>query len=75
MNKSKRNLEIDLCKFIFSIIIVLLHSFNLFNGKFLYMPGGSIGVDFFFIVTGYLLMNSIEKHEGITGGGVTMEKI
>ncbi len=74
MNKSKRNLEIDLCKFIFSIIIVLLHSFNLFNGKFLYMPGGSIGVDFFFIVTGYLLMNSIEKHEGITGGELLWRK-
>lgn len=64
-----RNYEIDLWKFIFSIVIVLLHSFNLFGGENKFMPGGSIGVDFFFIVTGYLMMNSIDKKTYVQSGG------
>lgn len=59
----QRNYEIDFWKFVFSIVIVFLHSFNLFDGKNLYMVGGSIGVDFFFIVTGYYFANQINGVE------------
>lgn len=64
-----KNNEIDLWKFIFSIIIVLLHSFSLFNNQFLYMPGGSIGVDFFFLVSGYFMLQSINKRTNVQNGG------
>lgn len=59
----QRNYEIDFWKFVFSIVIVFLHSFNLFDGKNLYMVGGSIGVDFFFIVIGYYFANQIVNIE------------
>lgn len=65
----QRNYEIDFWKFVFSIVIVFLHSFNLFDGKNLYMVGGSIGVDFFFIVTGFLMMKSLKNKTNIQSGG------
>ena len=65
----QRNYEIDFWKFVFSIVIVFLHSFNLFDGKNLYMVGGSIGVDFFFIVSGFLMMKSLKNKTNIQSGG------
>lgn len=56
------NYIIDALKFVFSFIIVIYHSWCFSgtwgNGYFQY---GFLAVDFYFIVTGYLMMNSINK--------------
>lgn len=58
--KAGRVGEIDLFRWIFSIIILLRHASNLL-GKNLVFPGGAFAVEFFFLVSGYLMMASIEK--------------
>ena len=55
----KRNGEIDLLRFLFSIIIVFFH-FNEFY-DFGIFARGDIFVEFFFIVTGFLMAKSAEK--------------
>ncbi len=62
MNKKKNN-EVNILKFIFSIVILLFHSKNLVsaemqNNKTLLFYNGSIAVEFFFIVSGYYFANS-----------------
>lgn len=61
--KSKENYYIDFLKFVFSLIIMFYHSW-IFAGPFGngFMNYGFYGVDFYFIVTGYLMMNSISKN-------------
>lgn len=59
----KRNGMIDFMRFVFCILIVLEHS-ELFRGR---MLAGYIGVEFFFIVSGWLLMQHIEQK--FLGGG------
>ena len=63
-----RNGKIDLLRFIFSICVVLNHAkyimpdkthANLFSGY-------SLAVEFFFLVSGYLMMASIEKAEKVS---------
>lgn len=58
------NYFIDLLKFIFSILIVFYHSW-IFTGEFGsgFFNHGYLAVDFYFIVTGYLMMQSIEKEK------------
>ena len=58
----KRNGEIDLLKFLFSLMIVIYHTKNFteYYGQNLFMQG-SIGVSFFFLVSGYLLAYSTGK--------------
>lgn len=53
---------IDFLRFVFSITIVFYHSW-IFAGTFGkgYFNYGFLSVDFYFIVTGYLMMNSIYK--------------
>lgn len=62
MNKKERNYYIDFLKFCFSLIIVLYHSW-VFTG--VYGNGifnrGAYAVDFYFIVSGFLFISSIEK--------------
>lgn len=53
----QRNGMIDFMRFIFSIVIVLHHA-SLFRGT---MLAGYIGVEFFFIVSGWLLMERVQK--------------
>lgn len=62
MEKNDQNYCIDFLKFIFSVIIVLYHSWT-FTGVYGngYFNRGYCVVDFYFIVTGYLLMNTISK--------------
>lgn len=58
---SKRNGMVDLFKFIFAVVIAIFHGgTNLWYGaKGEYpMSGGAIGVEFFFIVSGYLMVSS-----------------
>lgn len=60
--KSDYNYFIDLLKFVFSIIIVLYHTWPFAGGYGLGVFNyGYLAVDFYFIVTGYLMMQSIEK--------------
>ena len=66
----KVNHEINIWKFIFAVTIVLLHSFSMFGNQFIYMPGGSIGVDFFFLVTGYFMIQSVNKKTYVQLGGL-----
>ena len=63
--KSKRNGKIELLRFIFCILILFFYcdvdmfevSKN-FNHGFSFFRHGYVGVEFFFIVTGYLMVKS-----------------
>lgn len=52
--------EMDLVKMIFTFVVILYH-FGMMHNNII-MGGGYLAVDFFFIVSGYLMRNSIEKH-------------
>ena len=58
----ERNYYIDFLKFIFSVIIVFYHGW-LFTGivEGGYFGRGYFAVDFYFIVTGFLFIKSVEK--------------
>lgn len=56
-----RNGKIEFLRFIFSIIIVIHHSRYIFGDKNCLFLGGSLAVEFFFLVSGYLMMATIEK--------------
>ncbi len=67
----KRNGEIDLLKFLFSVLIVVFHSKNFVNaGSEKIFTGGAIGVAFFFIVSGYLMVHSAMKINSDSTGEV-----
>ena len=55
MNKSRRNSMLDLLKFIFAFMIVLYHLYNVLQAKNPPFRGASLSVEFFFIVSGYLM--------------------
>lgn len=59
-----KNYLIDFLRFIFSIAILLYHSW-MFTGVFGegLARRGYLGVDFYFIVTGYLMLNSLHKEK------------
>ena len=63
----KQNYFIDFLRFVFSICILFYHSWvfagEFGNGIFNY---GFLAVDFYFIVTGYLMMMSIYKMKSHT---------
>ncbi len=69
--KTKRNGKIELYRFLFSVIIVLFHCAEhlLYKGKIVYtnrfdlsfFTHGALGVEFFFLVTGYLLAVYVSK--------------
>ena len=65
MHTIRRNYVIDLLKFIFSIVIVLYHINTLDlqprGGGYLIAKSGFIAVEFFFIVSGYLLAQSTDR--------------
>lgn len=52
--------EIELFRFVFCVLIMLRHSEYLL-GDWFPVPGGSFGVEFFFIVSGYLIMATVHK--------------
>ena len=60
--KDEQNYFIEFLRFVFSIAILIYHSW-LFIG--IYGEGifrrGYLGVDFYFIVTGYLMINSLNR--------------
>lgn len=55
LKSNTRNSYIDLIKFIFAIVIVLFH---MLGGIF---PGGRVAVEGFFMISGYLMMRSIDR--------------
>lgn len=61
MITKRRNQTIDLLRFIFAVIIVIHHSRSLLGDDECMFLGGSLAVEFFFLVSGYLMMASIEK--------------
>ena len=65
MAEKKRNSEIDLLKFLFSVLIMLFHCRKMFTpeGSPLFQSGYT-AVEFFFIVSGYLMANSARKYKG-----------
>ena len=56
----KLNGKIALIKFLYCILIIALHVGFYHEGDW-HFGGGSIAVDFFFIVSGYLFINTISK--------------
>lgn len=62
MQPKRRNGEIDLLKFIFSLVIVLFHTFhyNKINGIQPFI-GGNVAVEFFFLVSGFLMAQSASR--------------
>lgn len=68
--KAKRNGEIELLRFIFCILIVLFHCnkdiFHLLSAHhytYALSPRGYIGVEFFFMLSGYFMAMGIDKNK------------
>lgn len=61
MGKTNRNGKIEFLRFVFSVIIVIHHSRYFLGDAKCKFLGGSFAVEFFFMVSGYLMMASIEK--------------
>ena len=62
----KRNGEIDLFRFIFAVVVLLFH-FDPYL-KWSIFKWGSIGVEFFFLVSGYLLARRGDQMHAYAGG-------
>lgn len=60
--KNKRNGSIDFWKFVFAVVIVIFHGKSFGVKEKAYFQGGYIGVEFFFIVSGFLMANSAERN-------------
>lgn len=60
--KKKRNGEMDFWKFVFSIVIIFFHGKNMAGDETPLFVGGSIGVEFFFLVSGLLMANSAARN-------------
>lgn len=61
MNDTQKNGELEFFRFLFSIIIVLHHSRYLVGDKNCVLLGGALAVEFFFILSGCLMAQSIEE--------------
>lgn len=62
MGTTNRNGKIDFLRFVFSLVIVLNHTHYLAEGDLSdAFKGFSFAVEFFFLVSGYLMMASAEK--------------
>ena len=57
----ERNHTIELFRFLFAGIVVLHHSRYLFGDENCWFLGGSLAVEFFLFVSGYLMMEGVEK--------------
>ena len=57
--RDKRNSLIELYRFFFALVVVKSHTLFPYDGP--YIGPGGIAVEFFFIVSGYLFMRSLEK--------------
>lgn len=57
----KRNGSIDFLRFVFAVIIMLHHSRYVVGYDSCVFAGGSLGVEFFFLVSGFLMAASAER--------------
>ena len=62
--ENEKYVLVDIFKFIFSIVILLHHSYKLpsFNGEHYILQSGALAVDFFFIISGYFMMKRVDKN-------------
>lgn len=67
IKNKKINYEVELYRFIFSVIILLHHSYHVVGKENAIMRAGSLAVEFFFLLSGYLMMNTIEKRNSNDG--------
>ena len=58
---SSRNSTIDLLRIIFALLVVTVHCRGLLANHSWMFDGGWIGVEFFFIISGYLMVASAVK--------------
>lgn len=63
LKKSSRNVTIEYLRFLFAGIVVLHHSRYILGDDNCWFLGGSLAVEFFLFVSGYLLLASAEKKE------------
>lgn len=61
-NKREYNIAIDYWKFFFVIMVVAYHKALTIGGI---VWGGYIAVDFFFVVTGYFMVQSSIEYRGV----------
>ncbi|MBQ7106509.1 MAG: acyltransferase [Clostridia bacterium] len=71
---TKRIGEIELFRFIFTIIIIILHAQYLMGTDIPFISG-SLAVEFFFIVSGYLMMASITRLQDKTINNLANETV
>ncbi len=60
-SNKKRNGKIDFLKFLFAIIVLIHHTRYVVGDKKSLFLGGSLAVEFYFLVSGYLMMAGIQK--------------
>lgn len=65
----QHNVTIDFLRFLFSVIVVLHHSRYVLGDDNCYFLGGSLAVEFFFFVSGYLLLVGADKAGRKNGAG------
>jgi peptidoglycan/LPS O-acetylase OafA/YrhL len=68
MKNSRYNGALDWWKFVFCIIIVIFHAGIYYGGDKYLFSQGRFGVEFFFVVSGYLMCVSSDKNEKINDG-------
>ncbi len=74
MGIKKYNPEIDLVKFIFSVFIVLYHSNKLVAATGIDLFSfGFTATDFFFMISGYLMVKSSKKYDPMNTGRSTFD--
>ena len=62
MIKKRKNGRIEFFRFIFAMIVMIFHGKNVMNdGEIRIMFSGRLGVEFFFLVSGYLMAASITQ--------------
>lgn len=59
--RKQRNGKIDFLKFLFAVIVLIHHTRYVVGDKNSLFLGGSFAVEFYFLVSGYLMMASIKK--------------
>ena len=72
--KTKRVGEIELFRFLLTIVIIILHSQYLMGTEIPFISG-SLAVEFFFIVSGYLMMASITRLQDKTINNLANETV
>ena len=72
MEEKTRNGAIDFWRMIFCLMIVFFHGKWLVSADFVLFERGDIGVEFFFILSGFLMAASVGKEERIKGPSINL---